>query len=1133
MSNASETVPIGTTTALGNPGSIDFAANVEIVARERYTLGDEIAQGGIGRILRASDKRLERQVALKQLLDPSPENEARFLREALVTAKLQHPAIVPVYDVGRFPDGEIFYAMKVTGRSLAEVVEEAGSFDKRLALLPHVIAVAEAIAYAHSEHIVHRDLKPANVLIGPFGETVVIDWGIAKDLQEQEIANEAPAIQEPSGGERDASTSLTMAGAVLGTPGYMPPEQAAGNAVDERADVYALGAILYHVLAGVAPYEGKSGVEILARVLTEAPPDLSTRERRVPGDLLAIVKKAMERDPRDRYPTANEFAHDLRRFQTGQIVGAYHYSRRERVHRFVQKHRAVLATTALGLLLVGVIACTSLVRVLDARRIAETERDRANDERARAETKQSEAETASRKALQQSDELLLLEARNAARRDPNAAIAWLSSLSESFHRWSEARLIAADAREYGIAKILRGHTAAVNMIAYSPDGSVIATASDDKRVGLWTSDGRLVRMLEGHTDEVWKIIFTQGNQRLLSSSKDGTARLWDVESGETLKIIQGRGNAARSTTLVDGESRIAMLNDVDKRVEVHDMQTGNVDTLPGEAECPGKVEVSSDHRHIAYSVKGKPRVFDVQTREFRDYSSDKGRCLMVHASRDGRYLGCAGEQGYASLWDAITGRQLEYVPASNIPNYGVAHFSPDGNDFLYGRDTSLYVKNLYTGTVRSFQQHEGPMFYAAFSHDGRKILTTSFDRTAILLDPISETRRHYYGFRDTTSWADFSPNDDAVAVASWDSTARIFPLSSSRNRVIAKGSSPMRIARISADGRSIVSLEQNGHIHIDAFGDTGTALNNEKLEGEHHVLSSDASIVAYATKKGTLRIHKVGNYAPDVELEGHTGPVERIALSLQNNRLLSVGTDKTVRLWDLATRQHRILIAKAPPLKAFAFSMDGANVAMTEEGGLVRVFPTAGGPERTFQGHAGEVYALRFLPDGKRLASGGQDHTLRIWVLETGQSRVMDASGLGIIQILASRDGKTLYTLGSESVIRRWDVETGNALPMLRGHRTMVVHMDLSPEGKRLVSTGSNGDIRVWDLATGQSRMLEGHRDSVPWVLFAPEGDKFISTGNDGTTRIWYDDLPFDGPAIRAWMAKASPESGDVSPIVN
>lgn len=1135
MSYGRVTSPLETTLPIEHSASRDWPSNVEIVARERYAMGDEIAQGGIGRIWQANDNRLERQVALKQLLDPSPENEARFLREALVTARLQHPAIVPVYDVGRFPDGEIFYAMKlVTGRSLAEVVDDAGSFNKRLALLPHVIAVAEAIAYAHNERIVHRDLKPANVLIGPFGETVVIDWGIAKDLREQETPPSPMTVSNAMQGGADASTSLTMAGAVLGTPGYMPPEQAAGNAVDERADVYALGAILYHMLAGTAPYEGNSGLDVLARVLTEPPPDLAQREPRVPPDLLAIVKKAMARDPRDRYPTANELSGDLRLFQTGQIVGAYHYSRRERLVRFARRNRAALATTVLGLLVVILMGLTSLARVLDARRIAESERDRANEERTRAEEKQSEAEAAGRKALQQSDELLLLESRTAARRDPNAAIAWLSTLSSSFQRWGEARLIAADAREYGIAKTLRGHSGSLNMITYSPDGSLIATTSDDRKVGIWNSEGKLVRMLEGHTDEVWRAFFIEGNRRLLSSSKDGTVRIWDVQTGETLHVLHGRGaSGARAATLVDGERRIGMINCVDRRVEVHNLTTKSVETLPGDVDCLGKIDVSPDHRSLAYVVQGTPRIMNLQTRQFRDYPTNGAHCMLVHLSKDGHFLGCAGKNGYASLWETKTGRQLEHLAPTTIPNFGIAHFSPNDEAFLYGRDTSLYVKNLRTGAIRSFEQHEGPMVAAMFSRDGHKIVTTSFDRSAIILDLATETRRQHHGFRDTTSWADFSPNDDTVAVASWDGTARIFPLMASRNRVVTHGSSPMKVARFSADGTAIVSVEKNGIVHVDKLDHARPAMTPTKLDGERHVLSPNATLVAYATKQGVVHIHNVGSNAPDTELKGHVGSVERIMFSMQNDRLLTVGTDKTVRLWDLAAQQSRTLSTTTSSVSSWAFSKNGAFVAFAENEGTVRVFPVAGGPERTFAGHVGEIHALTFFADDKRLASGGSDHRLYIWDLTTGNGQAIDASGLGILQIVATRDGKTLYSLGSESAIRRWNAETGAALPVLRGHRTMVVRIELSPEGSRLISTGSNGDIRVWDLETGQSRMLEGHQQSVPWVLFSPNGSMFLSASNDGTARVWHDDLPFDGTALRSWMTRASPENADVSPIVN
>jgi serine/threonine protein kinase len=341
-----------------------------------YRLEGEFARGGMGRILLARDRRLGRTVALKELhAEAGPGAPRRFVREALVTARLQHPAIVPVYEAGRWPDGRPFYAMKlVEGRSLEALLREATSLASRLALLPHLIAVAEAVAYAHGQRVVHRDLKPANVLVGPFGETVVVDWGLARELGAG-VAIERE--EDRAAGAEAAGAGQTVTGTVLGTPHYMPPEQARGLPVDERADVHALGAMLYFLLAGAPPHAGKSAGEALAAAAEGSIEPLERREPEAPPDLVAIVGKAMAPSPSDRYPTARELAADLVRFQTGQLVSAYRYSTRERLRRFVRRHRAaVLVSTVLSAALVAAVV-VGFVAVRRQARLAEAERDRA------------------------------------------------------------------------------------------------------------------------------------------------------------------------------------------------------------------------------------------------------------------------------------------------------------------------------------------------------------------------------------------------------------------------------------------------------------------------------------------------------------------------------------------------------------------------------------------------------------------------------------------------------------------------------------------------------------------------------------------------------------------------------------
>src|SRR5215470_16809854 len=245
------------TVAVTAPSGIEGAPEVRpafaVIDRASYQVRGEIARGGLGRILEARDQRLDRPVAIKELLPEHLEAgglAGRFAREALLTARLQHPAIVPVYEAGLWPDGAPFYAMKlVEGESLEAAVRARPTLEERLGLLPHVIDVANALAYAHGRRIIHRDLKPANVLVGSFGETVVIDWGLAKELDSPDL--EIPPAPAFSPSWRNLGE--TQAGAVVGTPGYMAPEQARGDAADERSDVYAIGAMLYTLLVGRAP----------------------------------------------------------------------------------------------------------------------------------------------------------------------------------------------------------------------------------------------------------------------------------------------------------------------------------------------------------------------------------------------------------------------------------------------------------------------------------------------------------------------------------------------------------------------------------------------------------------------------------------------------------------------------------------------------------------------------------------------------------------------------------------------------------------------------------------------------------------------------------------------------------------
>ena len=361
----------------------------------RYLPGVEIARGGMGRIFAAEDRLLGRRVALKLVRHRSEGLARRFLREQRITARLQHPAIIPVYDAGSLPTGEPFFVMRlVKGESLDRSAAAARTIEDRLRLLPAVIGVVDAMAYAHGEGVVHRDLKPQNVLVGPFGEVVVLDWGLAREV------SGAPELDQATDGSCDIDTkaareedpAATRAGEVLGTLGYMAPEQAEGRVADARSDVYGLGAMLYHVLTGGPPHAGRSAslssgaARHVARPLAPRAPD-------APPDLVAIVERAMAADPEARYPSAQQLAEDLKRWQAGRLVVAHHYTPGELARRFVRRYRAPILVAIASLVVLATLGGLAVRRIVAERARALAEQARAEVARGRAETQRVAAET--------------------------------------------------------------------------------------------------------------------------------------------------------------------------------------------------------------------------------------------------------------------------------------------------------------------------------------------------------------------------------------------------------------------------------------------------------------------------------------------------------------------------------------------------------------------------------------------------------------------------------------------------------------------------------------------------------------------------------------------------------------------
>lgn len=340
-----------------------------------YVLLRRVGAGGMGVVWEAYDPDLDRTVAIKLMRDAAEHLRIRFDQEVRITARLQHPSIVNIVEAGSWR-GEPYYVMKmVRGDSLDAKLRATATVSGRLSMLPSIIAVVDAIAYAHGARVIHRDLKPENILVGEFGEAVVIDWGLAKQLSTR---SSAPSLRPNA-----SSPEGTTAGSVIGTPSYMPPEQARGEAVDARADVYALGAILYFLLSGHRPYaDATAGTAVIAAVVAGPPAPLPPG---TPFELATIVHKAMARDPSERYATGKELADDLKRFQMGQLVGSHTYSPGELLARWIRRHRGAVGVAAAALVVLATAGTLAVRRVVDERAQATAAQARAEMQRADVE----------------------------------------------------------------------------------------------------------------------------------------------------------------------------------------------------------------------------------------------------------------------------------------------------------------------------------------------------------------------------------------------------------------------------------------------------------------------------------------------------------------------------------------------------------------------------------------------------------------------------------------------------------------------------------------------------------------------------------------------------------------------------
>ncbi len=1044
---------------------------------DRYEQIGEHARGGLGRIIRAVDRRLGRTVAVKELLRRDDWHEARFVREALITARLEHPGIVPVHEAGRWPNGDPYYVMKlVEGRTLKELMCTHQSPRERLALLRNVVALADAVGYAHSEGVVHRDVKPSNVIVGSFGETIVVDWGLARDLRETVAEPAAELLAEGSG-------ASTISGKVVGTPAYMAPEQARGETVDARADVYAIGAVLYELLAGKAPHHDQTPRAMLDRVIAGPPVAISSITPTVPPDLADIVGKAMARSPEERYANATLLAEDLRAFQTGKLVSAHTYTAWQLVRKKLGQHRGVVVVALASAVALGAVGVESVRKVVAERDIARGERGRADSARVLAEAKQRE--------------LVLLQAETSLRKDPTAALAWLKMYPLSAGDREQVVDVIDEATAAGSARDVFRLGGWVLDAAFTPDGASVVEVARDGGV-------REFDLATGHSKLIGK---SDPNPETLAVSPDGAYAVtggalgdvtaWPLAGGPEKKLAL-RGNPV--TGLAFDATGTFLIVDRANRAELMDL-AGNL-TLIG--------PVNAAHSAVAQRDVSKRAVL-VGPNKITTGTSDR---VIAQTDRQIEFLSLSPDGALVLLHD---GRSVYVVPYAGGALEKLCDFDAQINEIVWthdlqraaviGKRADIPLIEFPSHAMRELRGHTDSVYNGVFTSNGRELLTASDDSTARIWNLDDGSSQALRGHEDDVYRIRLSPDEKLAVTSSLDRSLRVWPLANSDVRVFRE-SAPIEELELVGNRAfvrthsSLASWDLDRGTREPVFSwQQGLGQGNPSPDGQHLV-----------TLGANWTLELRGHDNKVIALAGHRAMITHVEWSHDSKTVYSSSVDGTLRRWDVATGKGTLVVEGDAQVSGFAVAADGRIGAQVGDAAMM-IWPD-GRAKTIGTGEAYKTMAASFDRVKDRLLMVRSNHTFAI--LDGEVLTNLETEGAAVESIAVSRDGSKIAAGLTDRTVRIWDAR-GALLQVLRGHSDLVLDLAFSPDDTTLATASYDRTVRIWTLGTNRHRVMRGHDAPVSKILWR-DPTHLLTTSADGTLRSWL--VPTTEPPSQAEVSK-------------
>jgi hypothetical protein len=1050
-----------------------------------YELLDTIGKGGMGVVYSARQASIDRTVAIKMIrreMAADDDQRQKFLSEAVVTGDLDHPNIVPIYDLGSNEAGALFYSMKrVEGTPWMKVVRQKSRSEN----LEILMKVADAVAFAHSRGVVHRDLKPENVMLGDYGEVLVMDWGLALL---------APRFRHLG--------SVMQSGGMGGTPAYMAPEMASGplDRIGTASDVYLLGAILYEVLTGKPPHAGK---DVMSCLYAVARNEIQATDES--GELMDIARKAMATEIQNRYNSVLEFQAAIRLYHShSESILLSDRADEDLAQATTTRDYQDFARAVFGF--------QEALSLWDGN-------ERAS--RALLVAKSAYAECAMAKGdldLAAS----LLDAEEPSFGDLRRKVT--AAQRERSVRQRRLKLMVRTAQGL-VATVVVVVTAAFFLIRAQRDRAVVAESEATAQATRADFEATNARAAEADAETkrdqavTAEQVAKQQRDRAEAAEKEAQADRDKAVTAEQAAVAAEKAEAA----LREQEQILKQ----QKEYEAYIAQVGLVAAKIDENAFGYATRLLDDcPPHLRNWEWGRLMHLCRQSAQtFREDGPIDAACY----SPDGRRVLTGSWEGHAREWDVATGQPVGVIE-HGMYVHAVA-YSPDCQLIATGSNDETGELRLWNAEtralVKTFNGHTDAVLSVAFSRDGKRLLSGSYDNTARLWDVDSGEQLRV--FKGHTFWvwsAAFSPDESHIVTASQDGTAIIWSVASEEKGAPFTGhEGPVYSAAFSSDGQHVATAGYDKRIliwrpdQVKPFDFASLSTNSRPAKPNYLALvghgapvrcvrfSADGHTLMSASHDNTIKLWELSQATCRQTLRGHAGWVRTCSFSPDGQSVLSAGYDHQAKIWNTTQYEEvRTFGGHDDGLLGASFSPDGQRIVTASRDRTAKIQEIAPGrqPTSLSEGHAFLVSSVAFSPDGRQVFTGAGDDTIRSWdVAKGGEIRTFDHTGREGIFALSS-DGQRLLTGSDAGTCRLLDVDTGNVLSELTGHRSEVTAVAISPDGQILYTGDAAGRGRLWSAADGQRlHLLEGHSRKITAALFLAGGKRLLTSSTDNSVGQW------------------------------